>query len=194
MNESITSEIRRQFCFQRICRRNWFSPEIVWRNQFCPGPGITNIGTSEHIYLRMDASGRRERRRCRRSRQRAVDKEQWIKSRGIAPRRQRERQQMIQRMTQRKMQWTTQRMVPLPRVNSSEVSQLGLSVESSRSIQIAIKIIVSTVARLLNNVSYYIYCRLIIVYIVHSYITHISKDLLEELCNTSSRSFGALSS
>ena len=76
----------------------------------------------------------------------------------------------------------------------SEVSQLGLSVESSRSIQIAIKIIVSTVARLLNNVSLHIYCRLIIVYIVHSYITHISKDLLEELCNTSSRSFGALSS
>ena len=183
-NESITSEIRRQFCFQRICRRNWFSPEIVWRNQFCPGPGITNIGTSEHIYLRMDASGRRERRRCRRSRQRAVDKEQWIKSRGIAPRRQRERQQMIQRMTQRKMQWTTQRMVPLPRVNSSEVSQLGLSVESSRSIQIAIKIIVSTVARLLNNVSLHLlppyYC-VHRSFIYHAYIQRSAGRIVQYL-------------
>ena len=53
-------------------------------------------------------------------------------------------------------------------------------VESSRSIQIAIKIIVSTVARLLNNVSLH--------------LLPISKDLLEELCNTSSRSFGALPS
>ena len=128
----------------------------------------------------MDASGRRERRRCRRSRQRAVDKEQ---GRGAAQTKRAAADDTADDAAEDAVDDAADGSTA-SRQFISEVSQLGLSVESSRSIQIAIKIIVSTVARLLNNVSLHLlppyYC-VHRSFIYHAYIQRSAGRIVQYL-------------